>query len=457
MTRLVQSETLREPSTFAGGMTFGRRSFLLAGAAGAAAILAPASPASGATETYAFTPNTGLIQAFSARRGGAIGTGGKVAIAFRCDHHLNKFESRLLPLHQKYGIPVTVAAMSQMARVETGANGSANLSFPRLQALALANGLEIANHGATHTDADTPQRLREEIVYSRSALARALPKLPLELFIPPGVGGTRYLGFAGGQTPYSFRRYLAGRLITQQHAMSTGYVPGYWPMSGNPLDSMGNVHVGIQNADYARRGPAFITAARRQRRGVCFMYHPSLVDDIDLQAIEDFFAWCASERNAGRLEILTTTGLMMSSFSGSSRHDLMSAGASFAGGWNGWNGSTGNWARRVDPGATYARRGSRSLALFKDVPVGTYAGSARQLRVAMRSSTGVRVKLEVFDPANPAFFTAAKTITLSPAPDFHLEHQYLILPLIGTPRVRVRITPLSGGELHVQEPRLLAA
>ena len=35
---------------------------------------------------------------------------------------------------------------------------------PRLQTLALANRLEIANHGATHTDADTPQRLREEIV-----------------------------------------------------------------------------------------------------------------------------------------------------------------------------------------------------------------------------------------------------------------------------------------------------
>ncbi len=436
---------------------FSRRSFLYAGAAGVPATLGPISAASSATQTYPFTPNTPLIDAFAARRGGAIGTGGKAAIAFRCDHHLNKFESRLLPLHQKYGIPVTVAALSRMFTVETGPNGSNNLSFPRLQALALANGLEIANHGATHTDAGTPQRLREEIVYSRNALSAALPKLPIELFIPPGVGGTHYMGFAGGTSKSSFQTYLAGRLITQQHAMSTGYVPGYWPMTGNPLDSMGNAHVGIETADYARRGPDFIAAARRQGRGVCFMYHPSLVDDTDLQAIEGFFAWCARERDAGRLEILTTTGLMMASFSTSPRHDLLSAGASFISGWHGWNGAAANWARRTDSGVTYARRGALSQPLFKDVPVGGYAGSARQLRVSMRSTTGVRVKVEVLDPANPGSFSAAKTVPMPPAADFQQVHQYVILPLTGTPRVRVRITPVSGGELHVQEPRLLAA
>lgn len=440
-----------------GSKTLSRRSFLYAGAFGAAAALAPISTANGATELYPFTPNTQFVDAFVARRGGAIGTGGKVAIAFRCDHHLNKFESRLLPLHQKYGIPVTIAALSQMFKIETGTNGSNNLSFPRLQTLALENGLEIANHGGSHTDADTPQRLREEIVYSRSALSSALPKLPLELFIPPGVGGTQYLGFAGGKTQYSFQKYLAGRLIIQQHAMSTGYVPGYWPMTGNPLDSMGNVHVGIENADYAGRGPDFIAAARKQGRGVCFMYHPSLVDDTDLQAIEGFFDWCARERDAGRLEILTTTGLMMASFSTSSRHDLLSAGASFIAGWNGWNGAAANWARRTDSGVTYARRGSKSTALFKDVATGVYSGSARQLRVPVRSTTGVRVKIEVLDPANPGSFNAAKTITLSPAAGFQQVHQYVILPLTGTPRVRVRVTPLSGGELHVQEPRLIAA
>jgi peptidoglycan/xylan/chitin deacetylase (PgdA/CDA1 family) len=440
-----------------GSKTLSRRSFLYAGAFGAAATLAPIGTATGATQLYPFTPNRQLLDAFVARRGGAIGTGGKVAIAFRCDHHLNKFESRLLPLHQKYGIPVTIAALSQMFKIETGTNGSNNLSFPRLQKLALDNGLEIANHGASHTDADTPQRLREEIVYSRNALTSALPKLPLELFIPPGVGRTQYLGFAGGKTQYSFQKYLAGRLITQQHAMSTGYVPGYWPMTGNPLDSMGNVHVGIENADYARRGSDFIAAARKQGRGVCFMYHPSLVDDTDLQAIDGFFAWCARERDAGRLEILTTTGLMMSSFTSSSRHDLLSVTASFQAGWNGWNGAAANWARRTDSGVTYARRASQSTALFKDVATGAYSGSARQLRVPMRSTTGVRVKIEVLDPANPGSFNAAKTITLSPAAGFQQVHQYVILPLTGTPRVRVRVTPVSGGELHVQEPRLLAA
>ena len=71
-------------------------------------------------------------------------------------------------------------------------------------------------------------------------------------------------------------------------------------MTGNPLDSMGNVHIGLDNADYARRGPDFVTAARKQGRGVCFMYHPSLVDDTDLQAIEGLFAWRAGKPRCGR-------------------------------------------------------------------------------------------------------------------------------------------------------------
>jgi hypothetical protein len=434
-----------------------RRSFLSATALGAAGALLPVNAARSLTQTYPFTPTASLVDEFVARRGGVIGTGGNVAVAFRCDHHLNKFESRLLPLHQKYAIPVTIAALSQIFKVEVGSNGSNNLSFPRLQTLALENGLEIANHGATHTDADTPQRLREEIVYSRSALAGALPKLPIELFIPPGVGGTEYMGFAGGKTQYSFQKYLAGRLIVQQHAVSSGYVQGHWPMTGNPLDSMGNVHVGLDNADYARRGTEFIEAARKEGRGLCFMYHPSLVDDGDLQAIEGFFAWCAQERDAGRLEILTTTGLMMSSFSSTSRHDLLSVSSSFGSGWNGWNGSAAKWALRTEAGVSYARRGSVSLALCKDVPSGPYAGSARQLRVLMRSTTGVRVKVEVLDPADPGALHVAKTVTLLPGGDFQQVHQYLILPLLGTPRVQVRITPISGGELHVREPRLLAA
>ena len=125
----------------------------------------------------------------------------------------------------------------------------------------------------------------------------------------------------------------------------------------------------------------------------------------------------------------------------------MVPGASFVAGWN----ERAANGRRTDTGVSYARRGSLSLALFKDVPVGVHA-AARQLR---RARLRGPVKVEVLDPADPASFTA--TITLPPAARFQQVHQYAILPLTGTPRVRVRITPVSGGELHAQEPRLLAA
>lgn len=428
--------------------------FALVGGAG---LAAPAQASPLATAEFPFTPNQQLLDAFMARRGGPIGTGGKPAIAFRCDHHLNKFQSLVLPLHQKYSIPVTIAAMSQMFKIEIGSNGSNSLSYPALQKLALENGLEIANHGGNHQDAPTDQRLREEIVYSRAALTKFLPLLPIELFTPPGVAGTRYGGFDGGRSQYSFQRYIAGRLITQQHAMSTGYEPGYWPMTGNPLHSMGNVHIGLETAEYIRRGPSFVQAAKTQGRGVCFMYHPSLVDSIDLAALEDFFAWCANERDAGRLEIFTTTGLMMSSFNSSSRHNLLSRNASFKTGWNGWNGAAAKWAIRNESGFSYARRGSSSTALSKDVPLGVHAGSVRQLRIPLRSTTGVRVQIEVLNAASGAPLTAAKDLVLPKSTVFKPLQQYLIIPLTGTSTVRVRITPRTGGELHVQEPQMLAA
>jgi hypothetical protein len=418
---------------------------------------AVSSHAAEAQGPYPFGFNQALLDNFVARHGGAIGTAGRAVVAFRCDHHLNRFKAGLLPLHQKYAIPVTIAAMSQMTTVETGPGGSEQVSFPLLQKYALENGFEVANHSATHRDADSDIRLREEIVQARWSLARSLPKLPIELFVPPGVGGTNYQGFNGGPTWPSFQKYLAGRLITQQHALSTGYVPGYWSLTGQPLLNMGRSHVRIDDAAVAWRGKDFVNAARNQHKGVCFMYHPSALDAADLAAIEDLFAWCASERDAGRLEILTVGGLMLARIDSSSRHDLLGGDPGFRNGWNGWNGLSATWSLRSEQGKYFARRGAASTGLFKDCLLGSSAGSTRQLRVAVRSGTGVRLKLEVLDPESPARFSTAKYVTVRSSGAFIPLQQYVTLPLTGTRAVRVRITPISGGELLVQGPQLLAA
>ena len=288
-------------------------------------------------------------------------------------------------------------------------------------------------------------------------MAQAMPKLPIDLFSPPGVGGTRYQGFQGGRSQAAFQTFLAGRVITQSHAVSTGYVPGYWPMTGNPLDSMGNGHIGIENADYALKAPNFVTAARRLGRGACFMYHPNLVNDEDLAALESFFAWCANERDTGRMEILTVSGLMMSDFKSTGRHDLLGAGSTFRRGWGTWNGAASKWAIRSEDGTFFARRGAASGPLECDFLVGVHAGSSRQLRLKIRSTSGARVRVEIFDPAAHAAFTSTTDVMLTSSGVFGNVHKYVTLPLTGSRVLRVRITPLSGGEIHVQHPELLAA
>jgi len=406
---------------------------------------------------YPFVFNQSLLDTFMARRGGAIGTAGRAAVAFRCDHHLNRFKAAILPLHRKYAIPVTIAAMSQMTAVEKGPAGSELMPFPLLQKTALENGFEVANHSATHRDAATDLRLTEEIVEAHWSLARSLPKLPIELFVPPGVGGTNYRGFDGGASWSSFQKYLAGRLITQQHALSTGYMPGYWSMTGQPLLNMGRSHVRIDDAGVAWRGKDFVSAARRQHKGVCFMYHPSALDAAGLAALESLFAWCAAERDAGRLDILTVGGLMLARIDSSSRHDLLGGDQGFRKGWNGWNGLSAKWSLRAEQGGYCARRGAASTPLSKDCPLGAYAGSTRQLRMIVQSGTGVRFKLEVFDAESPARFSTAKYVTVRGSGTNTVLHQYITLPLTGTRTVRVQLTPVSGGELLLQAPQLLAA
>lgn len=406
---------------------------------------------------YPFTPNKDLVNAFTARRGGIIGTEGKPAVSFRCDHHLNKFASLLLPLHRKYDIPVTLAFGSQVLTREVGTNGSHLLTFPGIQKMSLENGFEIGNHGATHQDAVTGPELRAEIVYSKWALEKAMPKLPIELYVPAGVGKTSFGGFYGARKQSDYQQFLAGRVIVANHAVATGYVPGYWPMSGDPMNAMGAVHINIENATYAARGPSFVRAAAAQGRGVNFMYHPSLIDTTDLAAIEDFFVWCAEERSAGRLEILSSTGLMMASFGSSVRHNLVSSKPSFRDGWNGWNGAVAGWAMRTEEGIKYARRGSRSTTLAKDLGIGPYVGATRQLRIPMRSTTGVKARVEVFDSASRSRLLVTKDLVLPRGERFSNVHQYLTLPLTGTPRISISITLRSGGELHVREPQLLAA
>lgn len=187
------------------------------------------------------------------------------------------------------------------------------------------------------------------------------------------------------------------------------------------------------------------------------MYHPSFIDSTDLPAIENFFAWCAAERDAGRLEILTTSGLMMANHQSTARHNMLSARTSFQSGWNGWNGAPAEWALQTESGTRHARRGSKSTPLIKDIPVGAYVGSTRQLRINMRSSGGVRVTFEVMDASSTTRLNIIRDVTLAPSAVFGPTHQYLTVPLTGTSQLRIRITPRSGGDLHVREPELLAA
>jgi hypothetical protein len=188
------------------------------------------------------------------------------------------------------------------------------------------------------------------------------------------------------------------------------------------------------------------------------MYHPSGLNAAELVALEGFFEWCASERDAGRLEILTVGGLMSARIDSADRHDLLAAPGVGGPAWEGWDVPAAQWSLLQENGQDVARIRTPTAVLGKDFQVGGHGGSSRQLRVAMRSRRGCRVRLEVFDAGSPASLHVTKDVVLPGSPAFVPVHQYLTLPLTGTDTLRVSVTASTGGgDLDVRQPGLLAS
>src|SRR5690606_12175082 len=118
---------------------------------------------------------------------GTVGTDGKPVVALRFDHGLNVFQSDILPLLRQYNLPASLALCSRQFTDANGVTDNDAASFPIVQGWALADGIDVWNHGATHRDAQTVAGLTAEIATARDELAAALPRMAIEGYMIPGV------------------------------------------------------------------------------------------------------------------------------------------------------------------------------------------------------------------------------------------------------------------------------
>jgi len=256
-------------------------------------------------------------------RGGPIGTNGLAAVALRFDHGLANFGTTILPLLTARQLPASLAvnpSPDNMAYAENAGYGWADL-----RDWTMEKGIEVWNHSYTHADSFTDAEIIANAVTNPLAVFEIeLPNSTIEGFVVPG-GTADWQGWTPTNTVEHFGSgYVAGHAILSSHALCTGHLGGaVWSLTGEVIN--GRRHLS-SDAETSANIIATITRAQLVKGGVTIMMHPSLLNagggmsTATLTAVLDHIV---AEREAGRLMVLTMSGLMGADVRSSYRHNVI--------------------------------------------------------------------------------------------------------------------------------------
>lgn len=270
---------------------------------------APSPSAGTITGGNAGLANQLRVQAFTARRGGTKYTAGRGAVALRFDHGLGNFRDVVLPLLRKHSLPFALALNPRnWDRAENGGVTAADV-----RSWVANDRAEVWNHGATHGNATTAADLRDEIATGLAELQEQISNTVIDGFMVPGVGTPGYDNFNAGTKPEAFYDTMAGRLILENHAVSSGYYPGTARRVLDGTIRQGQNHY-TMDARTLADVRAEIAAAERDATGLQLMLHPSLIGGdgyISATVLGQVLAYIAAERDAGRLVVLSPYDLLL--------------------------------------------------------------------------------------------------------------------------------------------------
>jgi peptidoglycan/xylan/chitin deacetylase (PgdA/CDA1 family) len=269
----------------------------------------------GAASSSTDPSNAGLANAvrlddFSFRRGGSkklpFGAG---AVALRFDHGLNNFNTEARPLLEARNLKYLLALNSR--GWSTAENDTVTAAM--VDAWVAGGLCKIGNHGAHHNDCTTLAALQDCIVTGLAELKAQLPSASIDGWFVPGVGGTNYNGFNGGQTPEAFYNTDAGRLILENHAVSSGAFPNTAQrvLDGRPRQGMG--HFTMDTSTVAAI-TAQIDAAITNKTGLQLMCHPSLLNtagNITTANLTTVLDYLVTKQTAGDLVVLDPYELLL--------------------------------------------------------------------------------------------------------------------------------------------------
>lgn len=266
-----------------------------------------------------------LENSLTARKGGTIGTNGKGVIALRFDDAPVEFFEKVLPLLVERRLP--------FSRVTTSESINGVLidpsEFSKMQEYCLQNGGEVWAHGKTHGEAGSDALVYAEVVEALDSLREDLPKLIVDCFAPPG-GSVTWGGYLPGRDVASWSDTYAGQLIMGHYALASGYFQDtyYRPLDGRLRN--GQVHYSCDNYN-AATSKTLVDRARDWKVGISMMYHANNLDTDSHTSLSDFVQvldYIVAQRDSGRIEVLTLTGMAVADVSSSFRDNVLTKNSS---------------------------------------------------------------------------------------------------------------------------------
>lgn len=365
------------------------------------------------------------------RRRGLVGTGGLPAVCLVFDHGSNFFMTKVLPILRSLGLPATLGLNSQMYNPSYMFQASDNqTTFAMIESAAVNDGFEIWNHGRMHV-AGAPN----EILGGRDELAAAMPKIPIEGWLHTG----EYGDFNHGATPEAYWKNDVGQTILNAHAIATGDLSGtIHPLDGCMVPGWDGAWIDTTTTV----AKELVIQAQASGGGVMTRLHPMYLDTsgyLSTAALASFLGWVAAERDAGRLMVLTASGMALADAGSSQRDDLLPG--SLISSLNGWAGS--GWTVGAI-GATTSGTVPLTLPLALS-RVDQAKGSQREFRALVRATATASVQIAVTGTG----ISASRTVSV-PAGQWIDVRKFFTIPLTAT-TLTFSITRVSGGTLTVRD------
>ncbi|PWH05188.1 hypothetical protein DEO23_13995 [Brachybacterium endophyticum] len=436
-----------------------------------------------------------------ARRGGGIGTNGVPVVMIRFDHWLVAFRDKCLPALQDNSLVGTLNVNYDNLGNEQ--NGGGSITWEHVQAWNQYDGIEIANHGSTHTNVNTQAAIYHEIVDGRRNLEKAMPRVAVETWQEHG---SAYLiasdidgdeGLDLGRSLEAFTESYAGRLVMGEHAIVEGKIGGFYPpLTGEPQIGQSHFSIDRQSSDQTISTVQF---AQQVNRGLTIYLHPGLLDTILVgtqawsvtygqdgsrtvtpsgatgevqnfptdaamrewattnghivyQTTDDFrrvCEWLKAERDAGRIMVMSAGGGNFADIHHGRRENILMRGSWSGSGWT--RTGEGDGYQAVSNGN--ASTMSQGMLLF--TRFGWAMGAAHELVIQAKADTATTLTLSMEQLGNPGNWKTERTFDV---PGDGILRTYRLNLTLPRDRSITQMTARVGGpNLTIQGEPLLAA